>query len=171
MPYIELLRRLPVPVALVDAELVVHDASDAYFTLVGASRDEAIGAPLAVALPPGSASITAVGGDIELELAGRPARLRIEPLDANPARAVVVLVEAADDVRFAQLLATVRSIKHDINNPLTGALGNITLLLRRTDLDEKTRKRLTTAEQELKKISQIVVRLADLAPSSRSSAQ
>ena len=171
MPYIQLLRRLPVPVALVDAELVVHDASDAYFALVGVSRESAIGAPLAVALPPGAASMATVGGELELELGGRPARLRIEPLDVDPARAVAVLVESSDDVRFAQLFATVRSIKHDINNPLTGALGNITLLLRRPDLDEKTRKRLTTAEQELKKISQIVVRLADLAPTSRTSAQ
>jgi signal transduction histidine kinase len=156
----------------VDAKLVVHDASDAFWTLVGASREDAIGAPLAATLPANAAAIAADGGELEVELGGRPVRLRVGPLPGTePPRAVVVLVESANDFRFAQLCATIRTIKHEINNPLTGALGNITLLLRRPDLDEKTRKRLVTAEQELKKIGQIVVRLAELAPSNRSSVQ
>src|SRR6185436_17996936 len=44
------------------------------------------------------------------------------------------------------------------------ALGNINLLLRRDDLEEKMRRRLTVAEREMKKIGQIVIRLAELAP-------
>ena len=170
MPYTHLLRHLPIPVALVDADMIIHDASDAYCALVGSSREQLVGAPLVAAIS--DAAVVVTGGEVEVDLAGRHARVRFEPLpETDPARTVAVVVESADDARFAQLCATIRSIKHEINNPLTGALGNITLLLRRPDLDEKTRKRLTTAEQELKKISQIVVRLAELAPSRPSSAQ
>ena len=161
MLYEQLFRSIPLPVAVVDAELVVHDANEAFCALVGTRRSDAIGAPLGVAVPQGAA---VAGGQFDVEACGRPARLRLLPLpECEPARAVAVLAEPADD-RFVELCAAIRTIKHEINNPLTGALGNITLLLRRPDLDEKTRKRLTTAEQELKKISQIVVRLAELAP-------
>jgi signal transduction histidine kinase len=80
--------------------------------------------------------------------------------------AVVHVAEASANSSnaLAEIQSAIREIRHEINNPLTGALGNINLLLRRDDLDEKTRKRLTTAEQEIKKVSLIVLKLADLAP-------
>ena len=163
MLYEQLFRALPVAVAVVDADLVVRDANDAYVAMAGASRSTAIGAPLVVALPNGAA---VDGGQFDVAADGKTTRVRMIPLpETHPARAVAVLVDPSDDARYVELCSAVRTIKHEINNPLTGALGNITLMLRRPDLDEKMRKRLTTAEQELKKIGQIVVKLSELAPS------
>jgi signal transduction histidine kinase len=100
------------------------------------------------------------------DLSGGEARLdgRVIPVedDGVPCALVYFAIGAAEE-RIDALMLSIRRIRHEINNPLTGALGNINLLLRREDLDEKTRRRLTTAEQEMKKISEIVTRLAELA--------
>jgi len=49
------------------------------------------------------------------------------------------------------------SINHEINNPLTTILGNIELILMmNSDLDEKTKKRLVTIQQEARRIGGIV---------------
>jgi signal transduction histidine kinase len=99
----------------------------------------------------------AAGGEAPLEC-------RVIPVDDDgSACALVSFAVGAAEERIESLMLSIRRIRHEINNPLTGALGNINLLLRRDDLDEKTRRRLTTAEQEMKKISEIVSRLAELA--------
>jgi nitrogen-specific signal transduction histidine kinase len=101
----------------------------------------------------------AAGGEAPLEI-------RAIPVDDGGDECVIVhLMVGEADERIEALMLSIRRIRHEINNPLTGALGNINLLLRRDDLDEKTRRRLTTAEQEMKKISEIVARLADLTAS------
>jgi nitrogen-specific signal transduction histidine kinase len=169
-----LFRRMPLPVALVDRDLVVHDASEAYSAFVGVELRLLLGTSLQVAFADAEAATAAreaAGGaapfDATATLApdGQPVRVRIAGLDGEEGRALVVVTPAdsGEEPRVAELYAAIRSIKHEINNPLTGALGNINLLLRRADLDDKTRRRLATAEQEIKKVSQVVMRLSELA--------
>jgi signal transduction histidine kinase len=55
----------------------------------------------------------------------------------------------------AQVIARVR---HEINNPLTGVLGQAQLLLRE-ELSEKTRKRVETIEQLAIRLRDIVSQL------------
>jgi signal transduction histidine kinase len=167
---------MPLPVALVDRDLVVYDASDAYAETAGATLSSLLGARLAVEFADGdmerAREAVGTGAAFEADAVARGSvavRVRLEALDGDD-RALAFLQPAAEadgeSSRLVELLGAIRTIKHEINNPLTGALGNINLLLRRTDLDEKTRRRLATAEQEIKKASQIVLRLADLEPSS-----
>jgi signal transduction histidine kinase len=181
-----LFRLLPCYVAVVDSDLIVRDASDACAGLAGVDRDGLVGQPLLERLAPGTAPEALTDELRRAVVEGRPAEhtVTLQP-DAAPGRpynlktvpvtdgvqryALVHFAEApppptSDDTRFEELHAAIRTIKHDINNPLTGALGNINLLLRREDLDEKTRRRLTVAEQEMKKIGQLVLQLASLAP-------
>ncbi len=165
------------PVALVDGDLVVHDASEAYADMSGKDLPSLLGMPLAVVFANGdegaSARAAAAAGERyhcdAASIGGLPVHLDVDPIeDDEGARALVVLTPAkngGDTATADDLRAAIRVIKHEINNPLTGALGNINLLLRRSDLDEKTRRRLATAEREIKKVGQIVVRLAELAPS------
>jgi signal transduction histidine kinase len=167
---------MPLPVALVDRDLLVHDASETYAEIAGAGLPSLLGAPLAVVFAADDAverARRAVAEGARFEgwgatvPSGFAVRVRIEALDGEDRRALALisLESERDATRLAELYAAIRAIKHEINNPLTGALGNITLLLRRADLDEKTRRRLATVEQELKKVNHVVLRLSDLAPS------
>lgn len=176
LEYAAIFRRLPVALAIVDHELVVLDASEAYALLARTSLGDVVGQPLGVAFDGtdtsavGSAVRTGIEIDATGVLADGPIRVRMAGIDAgsNGHSRALVVVTPANDPEAASALAeiqdAVRTIRHEINNPLTGALGNINLLLRQANLDEKTRKRLTTAEQEIKKVSLIVMKLADLAP-------
>ncbi len=49
-------------------------------------------------------------------------------------------------------------VRHEINNPLTGVLGQAQLLLRE-NLDEKARRRVTTIEEQAIRIRDIVAQL------------
>lgn len=177
--YQALFRRLPLAAAVVDENLTVRDANEAYAAMAGGA---VAGARLAVFFEPATTDgdprdnvRSAIKGCEAFACDGhsgdRHVRIEIAPLtvDGEPL-AVVLLVDLGDggESQLEEIQSAIRTIKHEINNPLTGALGNINLLLRRTDLDEKTRKRLSTAEQEIKKVAQIVQRLADLAPKPRS---
>ncbi|MBK6313644.1 MAG: PAS domain-containing protein [Blastocatellia bacterium] len=177
--YQALFRRLPLAAAVVDENLTVRDANEAYAAMAGGA---VAGARLAVFFEPATtegdprdSARSAIKGCEAFACDGhsgdRHVRIEIAPLtvDGEPL-AVVLLVDLGDggESQLEEIRSAIRTIKHEINNPLTGALGNINLLLRRTDLDEKTRKRLSTAEQEIKKVAQIVQRLADLAPKPRS---
>jgi signal transduction histidine kinase len=139
-----LFKLVPWPIALIDPELKIENATDSFAANAGMALESLVGAALSEALKEAGDSV----------------------MDG----ALICLVPANDRAsteHLDTLSSALRSIKHEINNPLTGALGNINLLLRRNDWDEKTRKRLTTAEHEMKKIGQIVVRLADLVPPTR----
>ena len=48
--------------------------------------------------------------------------------------------------KFDEMAELVARVRHEINNPLTGVLGQAQLLLRE-DLNEKTRKRVQTIEE------------------------
>ena len=69
-------------------------------------------------------------------------------------RARVAVCEARLD-EIAELVARVR---HEINNPLTGVLGQSQLLLRE-DLNEKARKRAETIENMAIRIRDVVAQL------------
>lgn len=65
--------------------------------------------------------------------------------------------------RIGQLVRLVRSIRHDINNPITAALGHIQLLLEDPAIGEgEVREVLEEVESELRRLVQIVRRLEEV---------
>lgn len=170
-----LFRRLPWPVAVIDVDLVVRDASETFAHRVSAVPEALAGRHLTDVLQGATEAMLrevrdAITSGESRSINGAAWGVAVRVVPAGGGEALLCLEErtpapAHEMVgRLETLSAALRSIKHEINNPLTGALGNINMLLRREDWDEKTRKRLSTAEQEMKKISEIVVRLADLVP-------
>ena len=84
------------------------------------------------------------------------------PLAAEPTNALVASYEAKLD-EVADLITRVR---HEINNPLTGVLGQAQLLLRE-DLSERARKRAETIEEMAIRIRDIVAQLRQVQKPSR----
>ena len=74
--------------------------------------------------------------------------------DSNQLQATIAEYEAKLDA-MVELVARVR---HEINNPLTGMLGQAQLLLRE-ELNEKARKRAETIESLAMRIRDIVAEL------------
>jgi signal transduction histidine kinase len=61
------------------------------------------------------------------------------------------------------IVALLRRIRHDANNPLTAALGNVQLLLDDPAIsDPDVRESLTVIESELRRLSQILSQLSDI---------
>ena len=84
----------------------------------------------------------------------------IQSAEANsPAklRALVAEYEARID-EIAELVARVR---HEINNPLAGVLGQAQLLLRE-ELNDKARKRAETIEDLAKRLRDVVAQLRQI---------
>jgi nitrogen-specific signal transduction histidine kinase len=79
---------------------------------------------------------------------------KIKPDTEEKLRALVAHYEAKVD-EVADLVARVR---HEINNPLTGVLGQAQLLLRE-ELSETARKRATTIEELAIRIRDVVAQL------------
>lgn len=79
------------------------------------------------------------------------------PCDAEHLQVMVSDFEAQLD-SVAELVARVR---HEINNPLTGVLGQAQLLLRE-DLNEKARKRVETIENLAIRLRDIVGQLREV---------
>jgi signal transduction histidine kinase len=67
-------------------------------------------------------------------------------------------VEASYQARIDEVAELITRVRHEINNPLTGVLGQAQLLLRE-DLSERARKRVETIEQLAKRIRDIVAQL------------
>jgi len=63
--------------------------------------------------------------------------------------------------RLDEVAELVARIRHEINNPLTGVLGQAQLLLRE-DLSDKARKRVQTIEELAIRIRDIVAQLRDV---------
>lgn len=165
MVYESVFRQLPYPLALVDAELTIRDATAAFAETFGSTVGRLVGTPLE--LEPGNDGLVSAArpfdGVVALE-PGLEVAVSLRPVEGHEGALALVTVGTPGDPRMAELVRSLRSLKHEMNNPLTGALGNINLLLRRGDLDERARHRLTTAEQEIKKVSLLVMRLSELAP-------
>ena len=63
------------------------------------------------------------------------------------------------------IIALVRRIRHDANNPLTAALGNVQLLLDDPAIsDPDVRASLTGIESELRRLTQILSQLSEIKP-------
>jgi signal transduction histidine kinase len=75
--------------------------------------------------------------------------------------------DAQDDLatkyrlRLDEVIDLVAHIRHEINNPLTGVLGQAQLLLRE-DLSDRARKRAQTIEQLAIRMRDIVAQLRDV---------
>ena len=68
---------------------------------------------------------------------------------------------AERDARLAEIADVVARVRHEINNPLTGVIGQTQLLLR-SDLDDAARRRVQTIDQLATRIRDIVARLRDV---------
>lgn len=68
---------------------------------------------------------------------------------------------AAHELRLNEIAQLVARVRHEINNPLTGVLGQAQLLLRE-ELSESARKRATTIEALAFRLRDIVGQLRDV---------
>ena len=66
--------------------------------------------------------------------------------------------ETSSQAKLDEVAELITRVRHEINNPLTGVLGQAQLLLRE-DLSEKARKRVETIEQLAIRIRDIVAQL------------
>ena len=64
-------------------------------------------------------------------------------------------------LRLEQTADLVARIRHEINNPLTGVLGQAQLLLRE-DLSERSRKRVKTIEDLALRLRDVVAQLREV---------
>ena len=71
------------------------------------------------------------------------------------------------ETRIDEVADVITRVRHEINNPLTGVLGQAQLLLRE-ELDEKTRKRVQTIEELAIRLRDIVGQLRQVQRVSRS---
>lgn len=65
------------------------------------------------------------------------------------------------EVRLLEIAEMVAKIRHDINNPLTGVIGQAQLLLR-DELSDKARRRVETIEHLATRIRDTVAQLRDV---------
>jgi len=69
-----------------------------------------------------------------------------------------------DDDRNGQIGELIRSIRHDMNNPLAAALGHVQLLLEGPEIGEgDVREVLEVVERELRRLVDVVRRLDQMA--------
>jgi signal transduction histidine kinase len=64
-------------------------------------------------------------------------------------------------LKLEETAALVARIRHEINNPLTGVLGQAQLLLRE-DLNERSRKRVQTIEDLALRLRDVVAQLREV---------
>ena len=65
------------------------------------------------------------------------------------------------EARLTEVADLVARVRHEINNPLTGVLGQAQLLLRE-ELSETARRRVETIEQLARRITETVARLREI---------
>jgi signal transduction histidine kinase len=83
----------------------------------------------------------------------------------NPEEEIRALV-AGYEARMDEVAQVIARVRHEINNPLTGVLGQAQLLLRE-ELSEKTRKRVETIEQLAIRLRDIVGQLRQVQKTSK----
>jgi len=81
--------------------------------------------------------------------------------DGTGAEEKISAVVAAYELRLDEIAELIARVRHEINNPLTGVLGQAQLLLRE-DLSETARKRATTIEGLAIRLRDIVGKLRDV---------
>jgi signal transduction histidine kinase len=68
-----------------------------------------------------------------------------------------------DEARCREMVELVRSVRHDVNSPLTAALGNVQLLADEPAAgDPEVRESLRVIERELRRMMEILARLKDV---------
>jgi signal transduction histidine kinase len=85
-----------------------------------------------------------------------PAEIAVDSAGRSVAEVVAEYESQLDDV--AELVARVR---HEINNPLAGILGQAQLLLRE-ELNDKARRRAETIEQLATRLRDVVAQLREI---------
>ena len=81
------------------------------------------------------------------------------PEPASPEE--ISTIVAAYDLRIDEIAELVARVRHEINNPLTGVLGQAQLLLRE-ELSETARKRAETIEGLAIRLRDVVGQLRDV---------
>lgn len=81
--------------------------------------------------------------------------------DGAPDQTDIGSVTAAYELRLDEIAQLVARVRHEINNPLTGVLGQAQLLLRE-DLSETARKRAQTIEGLAIRLRDVVGQLRDV---------
>jgi signal transduction histidine kinase len=77
------------------------------------------------------------------------------------------LLVAKYETRLAEVAELITRVRHEINNPLTGVLGQAQLLLRE-DLSDRARKRAESIEEMAIRIRDIVAELRQIQKPSKS---
>lgn len=143
---LETLDRLGLAFLVVGNDGTVRYASDSAARRLGGGAEDVVGRP-----PP------ATGLDVAAE----------EPLP-NDERLLLAGGEGTDlRERHRAALALVARVRHEINNPLMGALGLLELLLNRKNLDDGVRQKLETVRAETRRIRDQAALLGSLRQSDR----
>lgn len=89
--------------------------------------------------------------------------------DGADARLIVLFEPAHADVRQRRVveaweaaLALVREVRHEINNPLMGIMGQVELLQGRTDLTPPVAEKIASIERESGRIRAMAARLGEI---------
>lgn len=87
-------------------------------------------------------------------------------LNENKRQLLLSMTEHEDEIaqyrlKLEETAALVARIRHEINNPLTGVLGQAQLLLRE-DLSERARKRVQTIEDLALRLRDVVAQLREV---------
>jgi signal transduction histidine kinase len=85
----------------------------------------------------------------------------------NEASGKLRALTAEYEARMDEVADLITRVRHEINNPLTGVLGQAQLLLRE-DLPERAKKRAETIEALAMRIRDIVAQLRQVQKTSRS---
>lgn len=85
--------------------------------------------------------------------------------DDDPSEKIRALV-ADYEAKMDEVADVIARVRHEINNPLTGVLGQAQLLLRE-ELSERARKRVETIEQLAIRIRDIVAQLRSVQKTSK----
>lgn len=68
-----------------------------------------------------------------------------------------------DEARCREMVDLVRSVRHDVNSPLTAALGNVQLLADEPAAsDAEVQESLKVIERELRRMMDILARLKEV---------
>ena len=82
----------------------------------------------------------------------------VESNSENKSEEAIRELVAGYEARIGEVLELVARVRHEINNPLAGVLGQAQLLLRE-ELNEKARKRAETIEELAFRLRDIVAQL------------
>ncbi len=100
-------------------------------------------------------------GALHLDVTGARARMRVTGLPGSgPAKAVAILepAEAAGDPAAIrrEVDRVVGDLRHDVNNPLMGVMGQLELLQLRRDLAPEVREKIESALAEAERIRDLL---------------